>query len=356
MGRMWTSNELTRRLGIELPIVQAPLGGGPGTPELTAAACEAGAFGILGAGYLDPDDARDAVRRTRSLTGRPFGVNLFLAGPPRRTEAAAARDRLERLATELGLEAALPAEPRGLPDPLQQLEVLLEEEVRVVSFTFGCPAPDVVAALHDVGRLCVGTAGTVEEARLLAAAGVDAVVAQGSEAGGHRGGFTDVAETPGLVALVPAVVDAVEVPVIASGGIMDGRGVVAALALGAQAAALGTAFLRSPEAGTNPAYRKALLLADETSTVTTSAFSGRPARGIRNAYIEAFPPGDPEVPDFPVMNYLTRPLRTASAAAGSAEAQSLWAGQGVGRDRDLPAADLIAALVAEAEAALTRLS
>src|SRR3990170_4076677 len=136
MGRMWTSNELTRSLGVALPIVQAPLGGGPGTPELTAAACEAGAFGFLGAGYLDPEDTREAVRRAKALTGRRFGVNIFLAGSPRRTEAASARARIEQVAAGLGLDADLPAEPRGLPDPELQLEVLLEEGVPVVSFTF----------------------------------------------------------------------------------------------------------------------------------------------------------------------------------------------------------------------------
>jgi nitronate monooxygenase len=182
-------------------------------------------------------------------------------------------------------------------------------------------------------------------------------VAQGAEAGGHRGGLgSGDGDVPGLVALVPAVVDAVELPVMAAGGIADGRGVAAALALGAQAAALGTAFLRTAEAGTGAAYRRALTDADETSTVTTSAFSGRPARGLRNVYVRAFDGGDPvEVPDFPVMNYLSRPLRTAAAAAGTAEAQSLWTGQGVSLTRDIGAGELVAALVAETENCFARL-
>ena len=348
-------------LGVDLPLVQAPLGGGPGTPALTAAACEAGAFGILGAGYLDVDDTRDLVRRTRELTSRPFGVNLFLVPPPEDIDPALvdrARARLRQVAAQLGLEAEPPREPRGLPDADDQLEVLLSEDVPVVSFTFGAPSPAVVEALHRAGRLVMGTAQSVADARALVDLGIDVVVAQGSEAGGHRGGMgggDSTVDPPSLVALVPAVVDAVEVPVVAAGGIMDGRGVVAALALGAQAA-LGTAFLSTPEAGTPAAYRTSVAHADETSTVVTSAFSGRAARGIRNSVVDAFPPGDPDVPPFPVMNYLTRPLRTAAAEAGQADALSLWAGQGVGRTREMPAGELVRAIVREAENAIARLS
>ena len=355
---MWRTTDLTRLLGCDVPIVQAPLGGGPGTPELTAAVGTAGGFGIVGGGYLDPDDLADVLARTRSLTDRPFGVNLFLAPPPRRTGSSAARAALARVATDLGLDAAVPDEPRGLPDPDDQLEAVLASEARLVTFAFGAPSHAVTTRLHDAGRLVGGTAQSAADAHELAGLGVDVVVAQGAEAGGHRGGLPRAAgsgDVPGLVALLPAVVDAVDVPVVAAGGIADGRGVAAALVLGARAAALGTAFLRTPEAGTGAAYRQALAAADETSTVTTSAFSGRVARGVPNAYVRTFD-GEPpvEVPDFPVMNYLSRPLRTASATAGTAEAQSLWAGQGVRLARELPAAELIAALVAETEKALAR--
>ena len=360
---MWRTTDLTRLLGCDVPIVQAPLGGGPGTPELAAAVGDAGGFGVLGGGYLDPDDLADVLARTRSLTDRPFGVNLFLAPPPRRPGSADARATLAAVAAELGLEAAVPAEPRGLPDPDEQLEAVLASDARLVTFAFGAPTREVVARLHDAGRLVGGTAQSAADARALAGLGVDLVVAQGNEAGGHRGGLSQPARTglrpgdvPGLVALLPAVVDAVDLPVMAAGGIADGRGVAAALVLGAQAAALGTAFLRTPEAGTGAAYRAALAGADETGTVTTRAFSGRTARGLPNAYVRAFD-GDEQVdvPDFPVMNYLSRPLRSASAAAGTAEAQSLWAGQGVGLSRELPAAELVAVLVAETDNALARL-
>jgi nitronate monooxygenase len=355
---MWRTTDLTRLLGCDVPIVQAPLGGGPGTPELTAAVGTAGGFGVVGGGYLDPDDLVDVLARTRSLTDRPFGVNLFLAPPPRRTKSDAARAALSRVAEELGLDPAVPDRPRGLPDPDAQLEAVLASDARLVTFAFGAPSRAVTAMLRHAGRLVGGTAQSAADARELAALGVDVVVAQGAEAGGHRGGLPRTAgagEVPGLLALLPSVVDAVDVPVMAAGGIADGRGVAAALVLGAQAAALGTAFLRTPEAGTAAAYRQALAGADETSTVTTRSFSGRAARGLPNAYVRAFDGEAPvEVPDFPVMNYLSRPLRTASAAAGSAEAQSLWAGQGVGLSRELPAAELVTVLVAETEKALAR--
>lgn len=352
-GGQWRVTRLTSRLGVDLPLVQAPLGGGPGTPALSAAASEAGALGVLGGGYLDPDPLREAVREVRARTKKPFGVNVFLAPPAEARDSTAARTRIAQVATVLGLPAELPAQPRALPDHDEQVEVLLAEEVPVVTFTFGCPAPDLVRRLQARGVVVMVTVGTVGEARAAADAGADAVVAQGTEAGGHRGGWTGV-EPPGLVALVPAVADAVAVPVVAAGGLMDGRGVVAALALGAQAAQLGTAFLRTAEAGTNDPYRAALR-ASEGDTVTTRAFSGRPARGLPNAYLSEFGP-DGDLPDFPELNYLTRPLRTASAEQGRADAQSLWAGQGVALGRDLTVAGLVAALVAEIESTLERVS
>ncbi|HET9944453.1 MAG TPA: nitronate monooxygenase, partial [Actinomycetes bacterium] len=181
---MWRTNDLTRLLGCDVPIVQAPLGGGPGTPELTAAVSAAGGFGIVGGGYLDPGDLADVVARTRSLTGRPFGVNLFLAPPPRRTAAEAARAALARVAAELGLDPSVPDVPRALPDPDEQLEVVIASDARLVTFAFGAPTRAVVAALHDAGRLVGGTAQSAADARELAGLGVDVVVAQGAEAGG----------------------------------------------------------------------------------------------------------------------------------------------------------------------------
>lgn len=351
----WPSR-LAAAVGVELPLLQAPLGGGPGTPRLTAAVAEAGGLGMLGVGYLEPDAVAEAVRAVRAETGRPFGANVFLAPPPRQTDVRATRERLAQVARRLGLDAEIPERPPGLPDPEAQVDVLLDLDVPVVSFTFGCPSPALVQRLRSRGVVVLVTVGTVAEARQAVAAGADAVVAQGSEAGGHRGGWSGL-EPPGLVALVPAVAGSVEVPVVAAGGVMDGRGAVAARALGADAVALGTAFLRADEAGTDPAYRDALRASDGR-TVVTRAFSGRPARGLPNAYLAAWADtGDePDLPDFPVLNGLTRPLRAASAAAGRADALSLWAGEGVALGRDLPAGELVTAVVAEAHEAMDRLA
>jgi nitronate monooxygenase len=354
---MWSDTALTRLCGIELPIVQAPLGGGPGTAELTAAVSGAGGLGVLGAGYLPPEQIRQTVRRVRALTDRPFASNLFLVEPARRPDPdviETARRALVPFREDVGLDGSPTSADLDPPDVRAQLEVLLGERVPVIGFTFGVPGPDLVESAHATGLLVAGTATTPAEAVVLHAAGVDLIVAQGAEAGGHRGGFLPDVEPIGLAALVPAVVDAVDVPVVATGGIMDGRGIAAALALGAAAAQLGTAFLRTPEAATNPAYRSALAAADAGATVLTDRFTGKPARGIRNCFIDAL--ADIAVPPYPVMHALTRELRAQAARLGRSEYLSLWAGQGVGLGRDLPAAQLVRDLAAEVEQTLARLT
>jgi len=352
---MWTDTEVTRRCGISLPIVQAPLGGGPGTPELTAAVSAAGGLGFLGPGYLTPPQIRDSVVRVRELTDRPFGANLFLpeaARPVSEAALEAARRALAPFREDVGLPGPAPGIDLAPPDFDAQLEVLLGERVPLIGFTFGVPGPGIVEAVHAIGSLVIGTATTPAEGRVLCDAGVDLVVAQGAEAGGHRGTFLPGGEPIGLIALVPALVDAIDVPVIAAGGLMDGRGIAAALTLGAAAAQLGTAFLRTPEAGTNPAYRAALAEADSSCTVLTDRFTGRTARGIRNRYIDTFPAI--ELPPYPLMHAMTRELRARAAHAGRADYLSLWAGQGVGLGRDLPAGELVRRLAREVEAALIR--
>ena len=354
---MWRTTA-TELFAIDVPLVLAPLAGGPGTPELAAAVSSAGGLGMLGLGYDPPETCRAVIRRVRDLTDRPFGVNLFLPQQPR-----VDREVLERAAAalapyrrELGLEAP-PATPDPVPDFDAQLDAVIAERVPVVGFTFGAPDPRTAAQVKGSGALLVATTNSVAEAVVLVAAGVDAVVAQSAEAGGHRGGWlADAdAEPVGLVALLPAVVDAVPVPVIAAGGIMDGRGLVAALALGAAGAQLGTAFLRCPEAGTSAPYRAALAAADETNTVVTKAFSGKPARGIRNRFAEAFPAVTP-LPPYPLLHTLTRDLRRAAATAGRADLLSLWAGQGVRLGRELPAAELVATIVDDARTVMARLA
>jgi nitronate monooxygenase len=341
-------------LGIDHPLIKAPLAGAGDTPELVAAVSEAGGLGILGAAYLQPDAIRAAAARIRELTSRPFGLNLFapLPAAPLPADPDAALKRLAPWFEELSLPppSELPAEPH--PDFDAQMEAVLDSAPAVFSFAFGDIPADAAAAARSRGIYLIGTATNVEEAVGLRRSGVDAVAAQGSEAGGHRGTYATSFEAGmvGTMALVPQIADAIDAPVIASGGIMDGRGVAAALALGAAAVQLGTAFLTCPEAGTPLPYRRALLGASEDSTRITPAFSGRPARGIDNRFLRGM--AGAEILPFPWQNALTRPLRTRAAELGLADLLSLWAGQGLRLARELPAAELVRSLVAETEAAL----
>jgi nitronate monooxygenase len=354
-------SRLLRRLGVTHPIIQAPMAGGATTPALVAAVCEAGALGFLAGAYQTPAQILDASRLVRARTSRPFGINLFAPLPTAvPADPGPALRRLAPYHAELGLPAPQLSPPAG--DPFDELfAVALESGASVFSFTFGI-VPD--AALDDArarGMVVIGTATTVDEAVRLEAAGVDAVVAQGGEAGAHRGTFAAdfAAAMIGTIALVPQVVDAVRVPVIASGGIMDGRGLVAALALGADAVQLGTAFLTCDEAGVPEAYKEAVLSAREDQTRVTRAFSGRPARGIVNRFMldvdDLGHEGDAAILPYPMQNSLTRPLRAAAAQQGRAELLSLWAGQGVRLARRQSAGALVARLAAESAAVAGRL-
>jgi nitronate monooxygenase len=329
---------LTTRLGLTHPIIQAPMAGGGDTPALVAAVCEAGALGSIGATYLTPQQIVDFCAAVQSKTARPFGINLFVpdAPLPGPVDPSPAVARVAPFFEELGL-------PR--PEP---------------------PAPAARDKVKARGLALAGTATTVDEAVALERAGIDIVIAQGSEAGGHRGTFagpydhaTFESAMIGTLALVPQIVDAVRVPVVASGGIMDGRGIAAVLALGAAGAQLGTAFVTCEEAGVPDAYKQALLDAHEDQTRITRAFSGRPARGIVNRFMREFEvpwwPHHFSVLPFPLQNALTRPLRTAAAKQGRAEFLSLWAGQGVRMARRMKAADLVATLARETEIASERL-
>lgn len=351
---------LMQRLGMAHPIIQAPMAGGGDTPALVAAACEAGALGFIGAAYLTPSDIIEASQAVRTKTTRPFGINLFapLPAPGEPKDPGPALERLAPFYEELGLPPpALPASTGPSFD--EQLSAALESGASVFSFTFGILPAGAIDAIKARGMLLMGTATTVEEAIALEKAGVDAVVIQGSEAGGHRATFAGDVETGmvGTMALVPQVIDAVPAPVIASGGIMDGRGIAAALALGASAVQMGTAFLTCDEAGIPEAYKEAILNAREHETRLTRAFSGRPARGIVNRFMTAVDrAGSPEaILPFPIQNALTRPLRSAAARQGRAEFLSLWAGQGLRMARRQPAAALVARLADETEAAVRRL-
>ena len=345
------------RLGIEVPIVSAPMGGGPSTPALVAAVSEAGGLGSLAGGYLSPDRLRADIAAVRGATSKPFAVNLFAPTP-----AEPGVEEIERALVALEPHRiALDLPPRPIvagpwaEDFDAQIAVLVEERVPVVSFTFGLLPAAATKALHDAGSLLIGTATTVEEAVTLVSAGSDLVCAQGSEAGAHRGSFLAPSEQSliGTLALVPQVCDAVDVPVLAAGGIMDGRGVAAVLGLGAGAAVLGTAFLRTPEAGTSAPHRRALATARETSTALTAQITGRMARGIENRIMRDL--RDVPVPPYPVMHTLTAELRRRAAERDEPELMSLWCGQGIRLATELPAAELVRRLVDDAAATIAAL-
>ena len=344
------TNELLNRLGIALPIVQGPMGGGPSTPELVATVSNAGGLGSLGAAYLTPQKITEAVRQIKALTGKPFNVNLFAGGHITKTEADP-RPMLALLAEiHETLRLPPPVLPQLPPDPFPaQLEAVLDAAPPIFSFTFGIPDADAVARLRARGIATLGTATTVAEARLLAGAGVDAIVAQGAEAGAHRGTFAGSFESSLVptLELVRGIHAAVRIPVIASGGLMDGRDIRHAMSAGASAVSLGTAFLTCPECGAPEAHKRAILDARKDTTVLTRAFSGRPARGIPNAFMARLAGKENIILPYPLQNMLTRAMRTAAAGRGDSGFLSLWAGTGVARARAMPAAALVARLVSE---------
>ena len=331
------------------PVVQAPMAGGWTTPALVAAVSEAGGFGFLAGARLTADELRGQIAEVRRRTRRPFGVNLLIPTvAPGDTEGGLDHPVLARIRRRLDL----PSQPTAPPRPAtvdEALDVAIQDRVAVVSFAMGSPAP-FVERLHRAGVTVVGTATTVAEAEQVAAAGADAVVAQGAEAGGHRGTFLTGGskELPlvGTMALVPQVVDAVAVPVLAAGGIMDGRGARAALALGAAAVQLGTRFLLASESGAPAGYRRRLLEAVETDTVVTDVFSGRPARGLRNPFVEAFEAaGDAPLP-WPRQGQAAAEIYRRSLETDGDWAP-LFAGQGLRlARREQPAAEIVAELLA----------
>lgn len=336
--------------GLPIPILQAPMVGAS-LDGLCIAVSEAGGLGSLAAGALAPDDIGPAVAAIRARTPAPFGVNLLMAprGDPQAGEVEAALERLAPWYAEL--EAALPAVPNQFaPDFAAQLAALIAARPPVASFTFGLLRAEQVRALQAAGTYVVGTATTVAEARAWAAAGADGICAQGFEAGGHRGHFLDDPEASlvGTLALVATIRAAVDLPVIAAGGIMDGRGVAAGLALGATAVQMGTAFLLADEATTSRPWRRAVAEAGDDPTRLTRAFTGRYARGVENRFMRLMHGVQDEVPAYPVQNRLTQPLRAAAAQADEPELISLWAGQGVGLARPGAAGEMVRRWWAEA--------
>jgi nitronate monooxygenase len=353
----WTETAATALLATRYPLVQAPMANIT-TPELVAAAAEAGALGSLGGASLSPDRLREQIRAVRERTDAPLNVNLFAPLPE--ADPGDSVERMQELLApwreRLGLGAGEPptAPPFGFDD---QLEILLEEKPEVFSFTFGIPSAQALGAVRDAGCKVLGTATTVEEARRLESAGCDAIVAQGSEAGGHRGTFAGPFEEAmiGTMALVPQVVDAVSCPVIAAGGIMDGRGIAAALALGADAAQLGTAFLACEESAAPPSYRDSLEGVSETDTTVTRAFTGRPMRGLRTRFVEEVETSGVEIPPFPIQGALVAELRKAGIERGELDPVGRLVGQGIPMVRRGGAAEIVEELLKETEAALRSL-
>ncbi|MFH8494622.1 nitronate monooxygenase [Streptomyces coeruleorubidus] len=341
------------------PIVQAPMAGGVSVPKLAAAVCEAGGLGFLAAGYKTADGMYEEIKQLRSLTGRPFGVNLFMP-QPEYADPAAIDVYAHQLAGEASwYEAELGDPDSGRDDGYEtKLTVLRDNPVPVVSFHFGTPSREVVDALHRVGTFVLVTATTPDEARAVERAGADAVIAQGIEAGGHQGTHRDIPETDGsgigLLSLVAQIRETVSLPIIAAGGIMRGGQIAAVLAAGASAAQLGTAFLATAESGANALHKQALTNPLFVRTELTRAFSGRPARGLVNRFLREHGPYAPAA--YPEIHHLTSPLRKAAAKAGDAQGMALWAGQGHWMARELPAGQLVEVLAGELAAARTALS
>jgi nitronate monooxygenase len=329
----WTRTSLTTRLGIEYPIIQGPLGG-LSSQRLTAAVSNFGGLGSFGAHGLQPDAIRKVIREIRSLTSKPFAMNLWVSmedeGAFTSDETAFHRS-LSYLSNHIEevqgvLPSYTPYDPIRFED---QVRVLLEEKVPVFSFIYGIPPKEILDEFHHRGIAIIGTATTVDEAIALDEAGVGVVAASGFEAGGHRGSFLRPSEESltGTIALVPQIVDAVKVPVVAAGGIADARGIVAAFALGASGVQMGTVFLTCEESGASPTHRKALLSGQAGTTGLTKGFTGRLARGIKNQLLDELNKKEVEILPYPLQRALVRHLSIPARKAGRRELLPLWAGQ-----------------------------
>jgi nitronate monooxygenase len=349
---MWPNRRLLDLLRLEHPIVLAPMAGAVDW-ELAAAVTEAGALGSIPAAMLDAELLRAQVAKFRARTKGPVNLNFFCHRPPVPSNAreVAWRERLAPYYRELGIDPAAPV-PSTNRTPFDASFCAVVEELRpeVVSFHFGLPETPLLARVKAAGSKILASATTVAEARFLEAAGVDAIIAQGFEAGGHRGMFltSDIAAQVGTFALVPQIVDAVKIPTIAAGGIGDARGIAAAFALGAAGAQIGTAYLWSPESKISPLHRAALKEARADGTTLTNVMTGRPARGLINRVIREVGPISDVAPEFPLAMGALAPLRAKAEAQGSGDFSGLWAGQAAALGRALPAGEMTKRLAAEA--------
>lgn len=346
---MYSDKRITDLFGIDLPLIQAPMAGAQGS-AMAIAVSEAGGLGSLPCAMLSPDKMRAEMGVIRQQTARPVNMNFFCHTPPAPDPAAQTRwrGRLRDYYIEHGLDpdAEAPAVDRA-PFDGTACEIVEDLRPEVVSFHFGLPAEALLARVKDIGAKVISSATTAAEARWLAERGVDAVIAQGAEAGGHRGIFLgdDISRQPGTMALVPQVVDAVDLPVIAAGGITDARGIAAAFMLGAAAVQIGTAFLFTPEATISDLHRKALASATDDGTALTNLFSGRPARGLMNRIMAEVGPISTDAAPFPTAGGALAPLKKAAEADGRADFSSLWSGQAAALGREMGSADLVRHLV-----------
>ncbi|MCM3733601.1 nitronate monooxygenase [Fictibacillus nanhaiensis] len=349
---------ICKMLNIKYPIIQAGMAGGPTTPELVAAVSNAGALGTLGAGYMSPKDIRNVLSQITKQTTAPFAVNLFLPQVYEKNEQQILN--MQKYLNSYRKQLGIP-EVSSVPDMRdvfeQQLNVVKEAGVKIVSFTFNKPSVSLIEKLHDSGITVIATATTVKEAKELELNGVDMIVAQGSEAGGHRGTFLDVEDEAliGTMALVPQIVDAVQCPVIAAGGIMDGRGLAAAFSLGASAVQLGTAFLTVYESGASEIHQSAILTSKDTDTKITQAFSGKSARGFKNEMMMNLE-SITGLPPYPIHHVLTSDIRKEAARQGNKEMVSIWAGQASALSKKQSAKDLVENLVRDCKNTISHTS
>ena len=353
---MAARSSLTSQLGVELPIVQAPMAGSSGV-ALAVAVARAGGLGSLPTAMLPAGLIEQQIDEFRQSVDAPVNLNFFCHREPdvSESELDAWSAMVSRYDDELGVDrAALPSAPARFAFGAEACQLIESRRPEVVSFHFGLPAPELVERVRGTGAVVMSSATTVAEAVWLEQHGCDVVIAQGAEAGGHRGMFLsdDVLSQPGTMALVPRVVDAVALPVIAAGGIADGRGVAAALVLGASAAQLGTAYLLCPEALTTPVHRRALTGGSVDDTVLTNVFTGRPARGRRNRLVDELGPMSDQAPAFPIAANAVAPLRAAAEATGSGDFSPLWSGQAGALTSDVPAFDLTRRLFDDARGSL----
>ncbi|OCA86956.1 NAD(P)H-dependent flavin oxidoreductase [Bacillus sp. FJAT-27986] len=347
-------NKLIQELGIKYPILQAPMAGVT-TPELVSSVSNNNCLGSIGAGYLTADKTREFIHNVKKLTKHPFGINLFVPENHELIEDKILKTNslLDQYRKELQIvKDDLSISTKSEFD--EQIEIVLKEKLKVCSFTFGIPSKEIVKELKKIGTVVIGTATNVKEAQIVESIGMDAVVVQGSEAGGHRGSFMNPDSLIGLMSLIPQVVDNVSIPVIAAGGIMDGRGVTAALCLGAKAVQLGTAFLTTKESGAHPLHKKAILNASEEDVLLTRVFSGKTARGVNNKFMENMREYENELPAYPYQNTLTKEIRRVAIEQNNKEYMSLWSGQSPRLSREVSVKELIQSLQEESKGILNQ--